>query len=177
MQGAATGGNDWEALVAEQVRLRGPLLFRLAYDVLKDVTKAEDVCQDVLLKALQMRSSIRNPDALKGWLARVVINESLLVCRRESCERRVHEVIRLRESSRESHDATRGGGDREALYAAIEELPQPTQAVVVLRLVQGMSGNQVKDLLGMNASEVSRKLHEGMDYLRERLASARFSER
>lgn len=173
MQSTATGDSDWEALVAEQVRLRGPLLFRLAYDVLKDAVKAEDVCQEVILKALQMRSSIRNPAALKGWLARVVINESLQVCRREKCERRVHQVVGARVTS--SQTPQPHSDERESLHAAIRELPQPTQAVVVLRLIEGMSGNQVKDLLGMDASEVSRKLHEGMDYLRERLRSARFS--
>jgi RNA polymerase sigma-70 factor, ECF subfamily len=167
---AAAGNGNWEAWVAEQVRLRGPLLFRLAHEILKDPARAEDVCQDVVVKALQMRSSIREPQALKGWLARVVINQSLIIRRREQCEQRVRQAMVQRAGSNEA--ASVPTDLRESLESAVQELPQPTQAVVVLRLMQGMSGNQVKDLLGMSASDVSRKLHEGMDYLRGRLGEA-----
>jgi RNA polymerase sigma-70 factor (ECF subfamily) len=68
----AAADNHWHGWVAEQVRLHGPLLFRLAFDVLKDAAKAEDVCQEVAVKALQMQATIRDPQAIKGWLARVV---------------------------------------------------------------------------------------------------------
>ena len=53
------------------------------------------------------------------------------------------------------------------LRTSIAELPEQTQLVIVLRLVEGMSGNEVKSLLGCSASEVSRRLHNGMDHLRQ----------
>ncbi len=55
---------------------------------------------------------------------------------------------------------------------ALAELPELTQTVVVLRLVEQLSGKEVKAILGCSGSEVSRRLHAGMDHLRERLAGA-----
>jgi DNA-directed RNA polymerase specialized sigma24 family protein len=54
--------------------------------------------------------------------------------------------------------------------AALRELPDLTRAVVVLRIMQGMSGNEVKGLLGCSAAEVSRRLYSGMEQLRTLLS-------
>ena len=59
---------------------------------------------------------------------------------------------------------------REAVVQAMDRLPETARTVVALRLMQGMSGNEVKDLLGCSASEVSRQLHAGMEQLRGLLA-------
>jgi RNA polymerase sigma-70 factor, ECF subfamily len=163
----AVDNQGWEALIAEQVRLHGRLLFRLAFKVLRHNAKAEDVCQQVLLKALQMQQHIRDPQALRGWLARAAVNESLTMLRREGCDRRARGMKALKPPT--SPEAGDAAASRAAVDAALQDLPELTQAVVVLRLMQGMSGNEVKDLLGMSASDVSRRLHAGMDVLRERL--------
>ena len=59
---------------------------------------------------------------------------------------------------------------RGMLEDSLAELPEPTQVVVVLRLLEGMAGNEVKAVLGCSASEVSRRLHHGMEHLRQRLS-------
>ncbi len=165
-RGDATG-KGWDQLLTEQLRLRGPLLFRLAYKVLRRADQAEDVCQQAVLKALQLQEHIRDPNALSGWLARVVINESLTLRRRLQAEQRGRLVKAVRLNT---HEASTGGDDlQDAIYARLAELPPPTQAVVVLRLMQGMSGNEVAQLLGTHASDVSRRLHAGMDRLRASL--------
>jgi RNA polymerase sigma-70 factor (ECF subfamily) len=152
--------------LSEQVRLRGPLLFKLAYKVLRRSDQAEDVCQQAVLKALQMQSDIRDPRALTAWLARVVVNESLTLRRRMQAERRSRLAKADRLDSAATGPRAEDGELREAVYAALADLPQPTQAIVVLRLMHGMSGNEVARLLGTHTSDVSRRLHAGLDQLR-----------
>ena len=165
---------DWQAVLAGEVRLRARLLFELAYDILRNTAASEDVCQHAFMKAWQLRHEIRDPQALRGWLARVVVNESLRVLRRQKLERR--EMTYRTEQGRASASAEAAGGlptdpaqVRESVLLALEQLPERTRAIVVLRIMHGMAGTDVKDLVGCGAAEVSRQLHAGMSRLRELL--------
>ena len=83
------GDAEWSRLLAEQVGGNSRLLYRLAFGVLRDGAAAEDVCQQALLKAWERRESLRDAAALRAWLARVVVTESLYARRRRAVERRV----------------------------------------------------------------------------------------
>jgi len=56
--------------------------------------------------------------------------------------------------------------------AALATLPEALREVLVLRMMQGISGNEVAELLGISAAEVSRRLHAGMQRLREFLGES-----
>ena len=164
------GDGEWERLLAEQLRHNGRLFFRLAHGILRNAAAAEDACQHALLRAWEQRDAIEtSPPALKGWLARTVINRSLQVVRRSKVERRA--VAVRAEALPESVSPLEGNADRrEAVMAAVGKLPDMSRAVVVMRMLEGMSGGEVKDLLGCSASEVSRQLHRGLEQLRGMLA-------
>lgn len=160
-------------LLAEQVREHGRLFFRLAYGVLRDEQAAEDACQQAILKALEQQQpqDLENPAALRAWLAKVVLNESLQVLRRRRTEQRVMEVMDQqgragpREHNPAEHDLL-----RQSVLDAMLRLPEDLRLVAALRIMEGLRGNEVKDLLGCSASEVSRQLHQAMERLRVLLA-------
>ncbi len=154
---------EWRQFLAEQVRRSSRLWFRLSFNILRETSLAEDACQQALLRAWSRRDQLREPNHLNAWMARSVINESFLLLRRKQSERRAFEKI--------SRNEREQGGeqpwiDREALVAALEQLPEATRSVVCLRIMEGLSGNDVKELLGCSASQVSRMLHEGLEHLR-----------
>lgn len=156
----------WDGRLTEQIRQNGRLFFRLAYTVLRDAAAAEDACQQAFLRAWQERDRVGPEDAaLKGWLARTVINNSLQVVRRAKVERR---AVAARGYAAPASAGPAGEQDelREAVLAAVGRLPEPTRLVVALRVLEGMSGNDVRDLLGCSAAEVSRQLHRGLEQLR-----------
>ncbi len=156
----------WKSLLAEQIARHSRLFFRLAYGVLRDAHAAEDVCQQALLKAWQQRDSIRDAGALRPWIARVVVNESLRIARRRKTEQKVHA------DCRQQAEMHHGGPEpllRPVVEEALTQLAEPVRLVVVLRTMNGLKGNEVADLLGCSASEVSRRLHEGLSRLRELL--------
>ena len=55
------------------------------------------------------------------------------------------------------------------LQAAIEALPEAEREVLLLRLVEGLSGLEVAELLGKPDYWVARTLHRAMAKLREDL--------
>jgi RNA polymerase sigma factor (sigma-70 family) len=162
---------DWETFLADQVSLHGERLFRLAYGLVRDTGAAEDACQQAFLKAWERRAELRDGAALKAWLTRVVVNEGFQVLRRRKTEKRALEERMT--PDRHYQAAQRPIDDtalRESVLLALEQVPEPTRLVVTLRLMQGYSGNETKRVLGCSASEVSRRLHEGMEQLRPLLA-------
>ncbi|NLX21279.1 MAG: sigma-70 family RNA polymerase sigma factor [Phycisphaerae bacterium] len=146
--------------------------FRLAWGVLRDVHAAEDVCQEAFLKAMQKQAQIRDPNALAGWLLRVVVNESLALLRRRQVDERARDKLK---ADGPHAEASLDGAEREEFTVQFQrvlgELPLQTQTVVVMRLVEGMSGNEVSRVLSCSPSEVSRRLHTGLEHLRQRLGS------
>lgn len=162
------GRTEWGGFLAEQLGQNGRLFYRLAYGVLRDAQAAEDVCQQALLKAWERQQQLREAGALRNWIARVVLNESLQLRRRRKTEQRA-----LGRTAAEAEPSS--GPDpslemKEAVLAAMEQLPEDVRLVVAMRLMQGVSGNEVKDMLGCSAAEVSRQLHRGMEMLRRSLA-------
>lgn len=152
----------WGALLSQHSQRHGRFLFRVAMGILRDPSGAEDACQQAFMKAWEQRDALRDPGALRAWLTRVVVNESFLALRR----RRTHDSAIQMHAHTHELPVDERVAMREAVLLAMEKLGEPTRTVVLLRLVQGVSGNEVKAILGCSASEVSRRLHDGMEQLR-----------
>ena len=129
-----------------------------------------------MLKAWQQEGAIRETGNLRPWLTRVVINESLQQLRKRKRERAAFEQRLQVQASLTGPGGGSGANPgnpgeglavRETVRLALDELPEPTRSIVVLRLMNGYSGNEVKAMLGCSASEVSRRLHVGLEQLRD----------
>ncbi len=127
--------------------------------------EADDVVQDVALKAWEKLPTLRQPERYGVWLAQIARNA-------------VRDVLRRR---KDLGQLPRGGpegraGDRppvlaraaEAL-AAIRELPEAYRETLILRLVEGWSGPEIAARTGLQPGSVRVNLHRGMGLLRERL--------
>jgi RNA polymerase sigma-70 factor (ECF subfamily) len=155
---------DWRQLMSEQIRQHKQLFFRLAYGVLRNADQSEDACQQALLKAWRCREEIRDHTALRGWLSRTVIHESLTILRRRQTEKRI--LSSQVQPQNTSVDPAESVSLRDLVVAGLDGLKEPARTVVVLRTMQGMSGNEVSQILEISLSEVSRRLHQGLEQLR-----------
>jgi RNA polymerase sigma-70 factor (ECF subfamily) len=164
--------------MSRQALENGRLFFRLAYDVLRNASEAEDVVQQSLLKAWERRDGrIKAPLQLKQWLVRSVVNGALEVLRRRKTEQRVLRLHPAADGDDDKGPSPPGDGPErvetaDLLLRAVADLPEMTRSVIVLRILEGMSGNDAKDLLGCSAAEVSRQLHRGLEILRAALSRA-----
>jgi RNA polymerase sigma-70 factor (ECF subfamily) len=55
------------------------------------------------------------------------------------------------------------------ILAAIRSLPETYRETLVLRLVEGMTGNEIAGRTGLKPESVRVNLHRGMELLRQRL--------
>ncbi len=122
--------------------------------------EAEDLVQDVFLTALRQLHTLRDDAAFPGWLAMIARN-------------RVNDHHRRRVDTTDLHDdiAARDSGETEALsvLAAIRTLPMAYREPLILRLVEGMTGEEIAARTGLTPASVRVNLHRGMKQLRELL--------
>jgi RNA polymerase sigma-70 factor (ECF subfamily) len=51
----------------------------------------------------------------------------------------------------------------------IEKLPDDFREILTLRDIEGLSYNEISDILGINLSNVKVRIHRGREYLKNRL--------
>lgn len=106
---------------------------------------AEDVTQEALVDAWQGIEALDQPEAIGGWLRRIVVRRSVRHARR----RRLRELV-WRPTRVVEHDPT-DHLEAERLLAA---LPPRQRAVMVLTAVEGATDTEIAEELGISAAGV-----------------------
>lgn len=137
--------------------VHGIVLARVPFD------EAADIAQEVFLLAYQNLHTLRNENALGAWLAMIARN-------------RATEFYRQRKPTEELTEDYRGktnsNAEAKEILDAIRALPDAYRETLILRLVEGMSGQEIADQTGLKAESVRVNLHRGMKLLREKLGIA-----
>ncbi len=145
-------------------------MYRVAVAVVRNPVLAEDVVQESLIKAWLGLDHFRGESQLRTWLLRIVHNAAVSELRRL----RDTPVDPLAMPDRAAPSAETEAMDR-ALMAAFEdalfELDSVSRAIVTLRELEGLSYEDITEVLGVPLSTVKTRLFrarkELMDELRE----------
>lgn len=134
--------------------VHGILLSRLPRD------EVSDAVQEVFLAAYKNLGSLREPNALGGWLARIARNHVVDHYRGSRLSEELPEHIEGKKDQRL---------EAEEALAAIQSLPIAYRETLILRLVEGMTGNEIAEQTGLSPDSVRVNLHRGMNLLRKKL--------
>ena len=125
---------------------RLPVVLRFAAVLTGDQGVAEDVVQEVLIRAQRHWDKIGVLDRPELYVRKMVVNEFASVRRR---------LWRLVPSGRAADlddrvvpDHASGHADREALVTEIARLPRRQRAVIVLRYYEGLTDSEIAEVLG-----------------------------
>jgi RNA polymerase sigma-70 factor (ECF subfamily) len=120
----------------------------------------DDLVQDVFVTAYIRIRELREPAAFGGWIATIARN-------------RATDYLRQSREHVELPDELPGGDPIEAETFAVLEvirgLPEAYRDTLVMRLVEGMSGQEIADRTGLAPGSVRVNLHRGMKLLRDKL--------
>lgn len=135
-------------------------IFLLCLGFSRNAAVAEDLCQDVYLKACRKLDTVRSPEAVRFWLFRLARN----VCRDHHRRSRIIAFDPL-DSRADLASASNGGGtddfeDRLAgLKSAVERLPGKLREVFILRTYARLSYEDVARTLRIKEGTVMSRLH------------------
>jgi RNA polymerase sigma-70 factor, ECF subfamily len=133
--------------------VHGILLAHVSY------TEAEDLVQDVFLRAMQQLSSLREPAAFGGWLA--------AIARRLAVD--LHRKYQAVWSAQAAAPGSRQSTDAFEVLDAMRSLPHAYRETLILRLVEGMTGPEIAARTGLTPESVRVNLCRGMKLLRRAL--------
>ena len=165
-------------------------IYNLALKLLGDEQEAEDVLQETFLSAFEAIDRFEGRSLLSTWLYRIAYNASLMRLRKGKQmttfsldqptpgeEDEGAPVSRLLvDWSTIPDDQLLTAEARARMDQAIAELPETLRSAFVLRDIQGLSGAEAADVLGITVSAVKTRLHRARLQLRDRLSDY-FAER
>lgn len=171
---AAARGDD--AALATLVRLYHDRVYRFGLRVCRDGFDADDAVQEAFVKLARRPDVMADQGALL-WLMTVVKRVCLRLLRPITRERRAL-GDRIEATASDAPDEGIRADDalerRElvrAVQAAIAALEPPYRAVLVMRDLEGMSGEETAEALGLPLAAMKTRLHRARGMLRQQLAS------
>jgi RNA polymerase sigma-70 factor, ECF subfamily len=140
-------------------------LYMLLLRLLGDRGEAEDVAQEVMLRAWQAISRFRGKSSYFTWLYRIAVNEA-----NRALERRARRppstpigADELRLPASQDADPVRQAENNElraAIAAALAQLPPPLRTAIVLRDVEGLSTQEAAEIAGVGQAAFKSRLHQ-----------------
>ena len=163
------GVPTWEEIVEQH----SDRVYRLAYRLTGNRPDAEDLTQEVFVRVFRSLSTY-TPGTFEGWLHRITTNLFHDQARRK-------QRIRFDGLTDDKADRlTSALPSPDAAYAdqrfdddverALQELPPDFRAAVVLCDVEGLSYEEIAEILGAKLGTVRSRIHRGRAMLRAALA-------
>jgi len=149
---------------------RLPAVLKFAAVLTGDRSMAEDVVQEVLIRANARWQVIDNLPRPEAYVRKMIVNEYLAWRRRS--RRWVLSGASSDAEGLSTPDPAAGYAEREAMLAELAKLPRRQRAVVVLRYYEGLSDREIAGVLGCKPGTVRGHASRALAALRVELTGA-----
>ena len=172
LQGGSGAAFDW--LVTHY----SGSVYSLVSGMVSESSDAADITQDVFLKAFRGIRSFRHGSTLKTWLYRIAVREALNHRRWLWRHHRQQDSIdtessdwqasmEIEDESGTPYDQAASHEVQEAVREALRNVPEVFRSAVILRDLEGMSYEEVSEVLGVSAGTVKSRILRGRRLLRQ----------
>ncbi|WP_410669205.1 RNA polymerase sigma factor [Amycolatopsis sp. cmx-4-68] len=151
------------------VRRHTPRMYRVALRITGSAAEAEDVVQDSWLAAWRSLPDFRHESAVSTWLYRVVTNSALALLRRRRPTMSLDAPEPAGQSTLDSALFAAAEPGPEGRFVRAEEVDAALRAIgrlevsqrvpLVLRELEGLSYEEVAEVLGVNVGALRSRLH------------------
>jgi RNA polymerase sigma-70 factor, ECF subfamily len=168
-------------------------IFNIVSRLLDDPADAADVVQEVFLKVFRNVVAFRGESSIKTWIYRIAVNEARNQRRWFSRHRRQEVNLETGETGDSYHTYQQGGHqknyqnflpdpgrspfeltlDRETqvlIEAALAEVNPKFRAALVLREIEGLSYEEIGEILEISLGTVKSRILRGRDALKKHLS-------
>jgi RNA polymerase sigma-70 factor (ECF subfamily) len=158
------GAMSWD----EVVRTYGDRVYKLAYRLSGNRHDAEDITQEVFIRVFKSLDRFE-PGSFSGWLHRITTNVFLDMVRRQSKVRMRpigDETAQVPSNEPTPEQSLQDGYLDPDLQAALDDLAPEFRAAVVLCDVEGLTYEEIGEVLGVKVGTVRSRIHRGRRNLR-----------
>jgi RNA polymerase sigma-70 factor (ECF subfamily) len=167
---------DGEAFGVLIERYKGKV-FSLAYGFTRDRAAADDLAQEVFIKAYFSLPRFKAKSEFGTWLYRIAVNHAKDYLRKNRSRLRdvsIEDVgeQRLAAADKSQEDIQSEEERRALVLKVLERLPEKYRTILTLRDIEGMSYEDISRILGLSPGTVDSRLHRARQKLRQRLISS-----
>ena len=155
------------------------MVYNTVLGIVQNEGDAEDLTQDVFVQVYQSVGSFKGDSKFSTWLYRIAVTKSLDHERKKKRKKRFAFVRSLFGEENEAiihpPDFNHPGvqldrkEDARALFAAIRELPENQRVAFTLHKVEGLSYQEVSEVMETTVSSVESLMHRAKTNLRKEL--------
>ncbi len=148
-------------------------IYRYVLSLVHNPSEAEDVTQDTFLRAYAHRDSLREPNAVRGWLYRIATRVCLDRLRQctapvslddEEGARPVDSVPSTSPSAQEIAEREESGA---CVQRCLDFLSDSYRAVILLHEAHSLTAVEIGELLGESEGTIKIRLHRARRKLQE----------
>lgn len=153
-----------------------PRVYNLVFRMLGNSDEAEDVRQEVFLKAFKSLKGFRGQSTFTTWIYRIATNQCLDAMRRKKSSLSTEE---MQESNGwEIADLARDHNPEESLLLgvtvqavekALLDTPDHYRALIVLRHIENLSYEEIAAVLGCSQNSLNVRLHRARECFKKAL--------
>jgi RNA polymerase sigma factor (sigma-70 family) len=145
-------------------------LYRFALRITGDNAEAEDVVQEVFIKAWQRQEDLPNIQNAEAWCMTLTKNLSLDKLR--SKHRRteeIGEILQLTDSQSTPYETVAGNDTIEKIRNWMKDLPEKQRLTMHLRDIEDRTYEEISTILEMSLPQVKVNVHRARTAIRERI--------
>ncbi len=156
----------------------GKIVYRFLYRLLKDPSLAEEAVQEVFIKLYQSAQTYQPRGKLITFLYRIALNHSLNELRKREQKVQRESLSTLPEDRYRAPSLKEEVGPEEELRAVqlkefiekwLDELSQAQRAALLMHRVDGLSYNEIAEVLNTSLSSVKSLIHRAKKKLKDKL--------
>ena len=163
------------AAFEELVRRTQRSLFYTVLRVVQDTYVADDLVQEVFIKAFQSLPELKTPEFFKAWIHRIAMNRAIDTKR--SAKKAAEKVFLVDDffntaaapEKQEETDPREVAQMQTAVSEAIADLPDQQRAVLSLTMEKNMSQEEIAQIMECPVGTIKSRLHHARKTLKEKL--------
>jgi RNA polymerase sigma-70 factor (ECF subfamily) len=157
------------------------MVFNTALGILQNEEDAEDTAQEVFIQVFESIDNFKEESKLSTWIYRITVSKSLDHIRKKKAKKRLSFLKSLfKEDGQEIElpDFLHPGiklenkENAKALFRAMEKLPPSQKTAFVLNKMEGLSYQEVGEIMEISSSAVDSLLQRGRQNLKKELKTA-----
>ena len=156
---------------SELVNRYSSMVFTLAYNIILNREDAEEIAQDVFVKAFTSLSSFKQQSKFSTWLYRIVVNTALN-------KKKLHKLVTIDIEEQVTvdeltYDYALPQYDhkdmKQFVQAAVSALPDNERICITMFYLNELSVNEIGELTGITIANIKVLLHRGRKHLYNKL--------
>lgn len=145
-------------------------LFRFALRIVGNREDAEDIVQEVFIKAWNKRSEMHLFLNIEAWCMKLVKNQSLDRIKSGHFKAYLNKTeVDIPSETKDPHRQTEFSDTIKKVHDCIEHLPLKQKQIIQLRDIEGYSYQEISEILELDMNQIKVNLFRARKTIRERI--------